>query len=213
MPPPDMMPKRSGPPGAPTIGPCQRKLLHLSDRHLKIRSLRTPFSRAGPTHRILHRVISIQKDHWVIISPKCLPGIPTQRGHWHTRVCPRQCPVTVTPARRLRLARALHSRGRPQERPYMRRTPLMSTPCPTWTNIAEAITMPRAHVNPEGAGPKLEGAGNFIYKNFDQKPGVLLLIVCCQSTAARPATLNVSLRLSRVSFLGSSRSYFYGHRS
>ena len=66
----------------------------------------------------------------------------------------------VTPARRLRLARALHSRGRPQERPHMRRIPLLSMLRPTWTDIREAITMAWPHVNPEGAGPKLEGAGN-----------------------------------------------------
>ena len=38
--------------------------------------------------------------------------------------------------------------------------------------------MARPDVAPEGAGPMLEGAGeHFIYKNLDQKPGLLLLII------------------------------------
>ena len=75
--------------------------------------------------------------------------------------------------------------------------------------------MARPHGDLEGAGPKLEGAGELHLqkKNIDQKPEFLLLIVCCQFTAAGPTVLGVSLCLSRLSFLGSSRSYFYGHRS
>jgi len=39
--------------------------------------------------------------------------------------------------------------------------------------------MARQRVDPEGAGPKLEGAGeHFIYKNLVQKPGLQLLILC-----------------------------------
>ena len=132
MPPPDMMPKRPSLPGAPTIEHCQWQLLHPTDRRplLQVRCIRTPFSRARPPHHGCQQVISIQNDRWAIISPKCLPGIPTHRGHARaqaTRGHPRPRPVTVTSARRLRLAPALHSHGRLQERPYMRRTPLLST--------------------------------------------------------------------------------------